>query len=1125
MARNFISNKTKQKTLAGRLNNIIGISKELRWLVGFFYFSGWTEVYKKLKQNNDVTIKLLVGLQVGQHLGRIFEHDHQDAGLSNDDQFLEFMESMGFALNNEQQDTREFYEQVRFFMQMILDDRLVIRKTREPNHAKLYLFEMNEKEQENHNIDGYLITGSSNLTRSGLKGQHEFNVEIKDYGYPEGVAYFEELWETAIPITEHEQRRKQLVEFVQYGSQAAGIMPFEAYVLVLKTYLDLQNQKQIKPLTEEHLEKIGYKKFSYQIDAVNDALGKIEQYNGVIIADVVGLGKSVIASLLARDLGLKGVVICPPGLIGSAEDATGWRGYTARFDLPGWNVISRSVQAMERLAEDIDHQGIEVVIVDEAHSFRNEDTTAHEMLNKICKGRKVILLTATPFNNSPADIFALLKLFLVPGMSPITFNDDLEAQFRRYTYRYSLLSYILKNHNNKDPDKRDRAISSYEKIIGEPQPIEIAKVREASAELSREIKEVINPVVIRRNRIDLLTDRRYKPEMGELPVVEPPVRMFYKLNKKQSDFYDKVVGSYFAENGVFKGAIYQPFTYEQNPDTENLDAEGNRAYQQQRNLYDFMKRLLVKRFESSFGAFAKSIDRFIQVHELVLNFIDKTGNYIMDRSFMEKIYEYDEDEIEEKLHEYANNLLNRKTPKNNSVYVVDDFVRKDDFINDIEADKTLFEKLKNEVEQLGLVDEDPKLEGIINEVHIILTSETDGDHPSKVILFSEYVDTVKHLETRFRESFPKEVLICDGTITGELDKALQRNFNGQRVGDWHHDYRILITSDKLAEGYNLNRAGDIINYDIPWNPTRVIQRVGRINRIGNIVHKRLRIYNYFPSETGAEHVRSEEIARQKMFMIHNALGEDARIFHPDEEPSASGLYDKINAHVESEDEENLVTKVRNLYAEIEEKHPEVIERISKMPSRTKTGKHHPTGSVNVLRRKGLSLFSQQATTKEEEDGIEIKTMPFQDLLKEIECKINTPRIEPTETFWPAYEKVKRHKETVRLNTSELSVELRAHNNIKAALKMIDASEEELRAFLITLRKDAKQYHTLSKYTWRRLASANLDKSPTQKNLKTFIDEVKYVRKTFGADYLDKVLERVSDQGEEIIIAVENVERK
>lgn len=1113
MANNFIANKSPQKTLSGRLNNIIKFSTELRWLVGFFYFSGWKEVYENLKNNSEVKIRLLVGLQVGNHLQSIFEHDVQELDLSSDEYFNDFMTSMGFAVNNEQQDTKEFYEQVHFFLEMLQVERLIIRKTREPNHAKLYLFGMNEEERTKHNFDGYLITGSSNLTRSGLYGQQEFNVEIKDYGYEEAVKYFEELWELAIPITEMNQRKQNLIDFIQHRSQAALVKPFDAYALVLKTYLDLQKQKKLKPQVERLLEDNGFNKFSYQLDAVNQALGIIEENNGVVIADVVGLGKSVIASLIARNLDAKGIILCPPGLIGDYSDKTGWWGYVRNFDLNGWHVYSRG--QIENLAETLDDKDISTVIIDEAHNFRNQDTAAYEALMQICRGKQVILLTATPFNNSPADIFALLKLFIIPGLSSITLENNLEGLFRSYSYRFNKLSDILKNYNSKNREKKDNAEKLYVNFLNEKLPVNPQIVRKESAKLANTIKEVISPVVIRRNRLDLEKDFQYKQEIGDLPKVAPPEEMFYYLTQTQSDFYDRIVREYFAEDGLFKGAIYQPSSYETIADESGLDLEGNRVFQQQRNLFDFMRRLLVKRFESSFGAFQKTIDRFIHVHEIVLQFIQNTdGKYILDRNLMEKIYEFDEDEILEVLYKFENELLKKKTPKNTTVYNIKDFHKADDFLADIQKDLQLFKKIRQEITDEKLVENDPKRETIFQKVTEILKKDPNR----KIILFTEYVDTVLHLEPFFRGKLGSKVLVCDGKVTKSFAKDLERNFNAQYEGTHFDNFQILITSDKLSEGFNLNRAGVIINYDIPWNPTRVIQRVGRINRIGKKIFDLLYIFNFFPSETGADFVKSREIAQQKMFMIHNALGEDSKIFHADEEPNASGLYTKINDNPEDDEELNIITYVRNIYNLIKENHPDVIERIEKLPNRVKTAKKFEISNVNVLRKKGLSLFAQQAIT---EDNSKVESLTFENFLQFVACEHDAKRLPMSELFWPVYESIKAHKERIRSSNGELALETKAHDNLKVALKVIDASEEENINFIKTIIKDIKYYYTLPKYTLRRLAFDSLSPNSSKGKWKQFFEELDYIKIRYGVDYLDIILEKVKDQKDEVIIAVEN----
>src|SRR5690625_1639542 len=627
-------------------------------------------------------------------------------------------------------------------------------------------------------------------------------------------------------------------------------------------------------------------------------------------------------------------------------------------------------------------------------------------------------------------------------MCSITIENNLEGLFRHYDYRFRNLSTILKNYNSSDPKKRDSAEKLYINILGEAPPVDPELVRQESAKLANIIKEVISPVVIRRNRLDLQQDHQYREEVGALSKIKAPEELFYYLNSTQSEFYDRIVSVYFAENGSFTGAIYQPANYEFIVAEDNIGMEDNRRFLQQRNLYDFMRRLLVKRFESSFGAFEKSIERFIKVHELVLDFIDRSGGkYILDRDLIEKLEEFDEEEILETLYKFENDLLERKIPKNNTVYKINKFQRKEAFLDDIRKDLILFQNIRDELHKENLVEEDPKVETVYTKVSEIIKKDPDR----KVILFTEYVDTVKHLESFFREKFGNKVLLCEGKITKTLARDLERNFNAQYGGTQHDDFQILITSDKLSEGVNLNRAGAIINYDIPWNPTRVIQRVGRINRIGQKVFDELFIYNFFPSEIGADFVKSKEIAQQKMFMIHNALGEDARIFDPEEKPTASWLYTRINENPEDEDEINILTKVRNTYDEIVKNHPEVIERIEKLPNRVKTAKKHQTTNVNVLRRKGLSLFAQQADT---EGKIVVENLLFETFLDFVKADLKEKRLPLSEKFWPVYEEIKKHKENIRSNKSDLAIENRAHDNLKVALKIIDASEEEDRKSVV-----------------------------------------------------------------------------
>jgi hypothetical protein len=287
------------------------------------------------------------------------------------------MKSLGYAINNAEMDNEEFYYQIAFFIKLLEDGRLTIKKTLNPNHAKVYIFRLDDKLKDIFDTQGQFITGSSNITKAGLRKQDEFNVEIRDYGFETAEKYFDDLWHDAILISEAPNGKKLILDFLQNKTQTSLITPYEAYAYILKTYIELHESKKINPYLDRILEENGFEKYAYQIDAVNQALNVIETYNGVIIADVVGLGKSVIASLIANQLGKRGLILCPPGLIGDKKENSGWYEYWNKFKLYNWDI--ESTGNIENVSESIRKNNLEyeVVIIDEAHRFRNQDTEAY----------------------------------------------------------------------------------------------------------------------------------------------------------------------------------------------------------------------------------------------------------------------------------------------------------------------------------------------------------------------------------------------------------------------------------------------------------------------------------------------------------------------------------------------------------------------------------------------------------------------------------------------------------------------------------------------------------------------------------------------------------------------------
>jgi len=1124
---NFITNSGTEN-LKKRLIELIKESKELKFLVGFFYFSGIRELYESIKSNSDVIVKVLVGLNVDLINYKLVEHGEDHFKKSNNQVNEEFLEEVKKSLNTDYFDSKETTEQFKFFIELIKNDRLIIRKTINPNHAKLYIFKLNETQIGRSEI---FITGSSNLTKPGLIDQNEFNVEISDYGFEKAEQYFDSLWENSIRISEDNDFKQKLINVLEKNTLIREITPFEAYALVLKIYLESFNKKEVGESLLKLLEENGYKKYRYQLDAIEQALAIIEKYNGVILADVVGLGKTIIACAIAKELRQRGVIICPPGLIGDAKKKDGgWNMYKDQFKLYDWEVWS--LGDLESLNKYVNKsKDIEVIIIDEAHRFRNEDTKGYELLKNICRDKKVILLTATPFNNKPKDILSLLKLFITPKKSQITLDNNLTERFKSFAGMFDKLSYIRKNYNSSDNKKREKALSDFESLFEEKFNLDnskesLSKVKNKSHYLAKQIRNVIEPIVIRRNRLDLQENPNYKDEIKELSKVADPIEWFYELNKEQSEFYDEVIKHYFGnpeEGGKFKGAIYRPFEYEIERDKiekDELNLEENRQFQQQRNLYDIMRRLLVKRFESSVGAFYQSLKNFERAHNIVFEFVKRTNKHILDRDLIENIYEKSDEEIEKALEEYSQKIKDGQYPKNYKVYDFSKSKNKEKFLNDIESDLNLFKELIQKVEKLKFLNNDPKLKTLIEGIQKNIKKEPKR----KIVIFSEYADTIEHINEFIenKKLFNKRVL----TIFGDLGKkdlvSIYENFDAS-YKEQKNDYDILLTTDKLSEGFNLNRAGMVINYDIPWNPVRVVQRLGRINRVSKKVFDELYIVNFFPTEKGATIDRSREIAAHKMFLIHNTLGEDSKIFEIDEEPSPAKLYQRLKANPDKQEESSFYTKALNIFSDIERKYPEVINSLNNFPPRVKVAKRFNENELFVFFKKERIFVLSAKKDSEEKDSI--YSLPVEEAIEKIKCDFDEKRLELSESFWDNYEKIKEYKEYKYIPQLEQSLERKAKDNLKTLIYNLDKEilekyEKEIlefKNFLKALLEDIEDYGTLSDYTLRRIVNLDFSEDKIKESLK----EISKLRDGLGDDYLEKEKQKYKELQKEIIVAIEN----
>ncbi|MGB9711503.1 MAG: helicase-related protein [Thermodesulfovibrio sp.] len=1107
----FITN-SEEKSLKKRLKILISKSEELKFLVGFFYFSGIRELYeilKSLQENGALKsehIKILVGLNIDKGTHGIYETARVKRVFNANSIKEDLFKSIKVVFNSEELDHKETYEQIDFFINLIKERKLILRKTRDPNHAKLYLFKMNDLVRDI--IPNLFITGSSNLTKAGLESQKEFNVEVKDYGFEEAEKYFDRLWNESIAFSEEDIN--QLTELIKNKTMIRQIKPFTAYAYLLKIYLELHRGKGLSRELIRIMEGKGYKPYTYQIEAVSQALANCDAHGGTLLADVVGLGKTVIACMVAKALGRRGIVICPPYLIGDEDRKSGWRKYLADFKLWDWEI--RSVGKLEETLQFVnENEDIEVIIVDEVHRFRNERTLGYHYLNEICRGKTVILLTATPFNNRPSDLFAIIKLFTIPKKSTIILDEDLENRFSYYEIQFRKLAYIKNYWNSKDKKRRDRAKRFYKELFNS-HIVEIESVKERARRIAQEMRSILEPVVIRRNRLDL---KHYKEKI-DLPDVKDPKEWFFELTKEQSDFYDKVIETFapIDEGGLFKGATYFPIKYEkglvsllEDPEELKLNEEESFLFTYQRNLYDFMRRLLVKRFESSFGAFKESVSRFKEIQSSALNFIKKSGKFILDRKLMDDIVTADPDTIYERLEEYEKQLIEGKADKRyHKIYEVDKFREGKKFIEDIESDLRLFEELEKTINKIGLTTNDPKSQRLIKGIKHYISNKR------KVVIFTEYLDTAKFLDEILKNEFGEIVLSAFGNLSKSTIESIYENFDAQYKTQ-KDIYQILLTTDKLSEGFNLNRAGVVINYDIPWNPVRVIQRVGRINRIGKKVYDEIYIVNFFPTEKGADIVRSREIAQTKMFMIHNVLGEDSKIFDPDEEPQASELYRRLTTFIE-EEEESFYTKVRNEYELIRERYPELEEEIKDMPNRVKVAKSGNEDELMVFVKKGKDLFVGYKNYIEKQP----QAITFEEVYEKIETEHEEPVKSLSDDFWLHYHQVLDKSAYFRKSSPKANeISTQAFNLLNSILNIEHEKLKPFRKFISALLEDIKSYGTLSEF----ILSEIVEWKNYLETIDELVSRLAKLRDEIGEDFLERAQKHLKGITEEIIIAIEN----
>ncbi len=893
----FITNETG-KSLRDRFGVLLGENTRFfDCLVGYFYLSGFHKLYRSLTSTEKV--RILIGIKTDSKTCELIqEAKQQELVLESHAQARAAVAGAVRGELEKSEDTASVEEGVRKFVEWVASGKLEIKAyPSERIHAKLYIMTFHEDDRDK----GRVITGSSNFTEAGLVDNLEFNVELKNRSdYDFALAKFNELWAKAVEVS------KDFVQIIETQSPYAQFTPHELYLKFLYEYfrkeLNLPEELDSAYLPND------FKKLKYQEDAVLNAARVLDEFGGVFLADVVGLGKTFMSALLARHLDGRSIVIAPPHLLDEHNPGS-WPNVFREFGVRGFKC--ESIGKLASLLED-DLDKYQYVFIDESHRFRTEDTQSYVLLAQICSGKKVVLVSATPLNNSPQDILSQIKLFQPAKNSSIPGVRNLEAFFAGLRRNLSGL------------DRQDDREQYFQTV----------------QDNARETREkILKHLMIRRTRNEI--KEYYEKDLAEqglkFPEVADPEPLFYELNEAENQIFDETVRLLTNE---FKYARYKPLEYFQGPRTKQ-------AIQSQVNLAKFMKILTVKRLESSFTAFRQTLGRFIGTYERVIEEFQK-GHVYISKDYTAKVFELLESDDTEALQRLIDEDKAEKLNAN-------DF--KPTFIADLQNDLKFLHAIHDHWKKIT---RDPKWEKFAD----VLKTKAHLKK-GKVIIFSESKETAEYLAAQIAKEVEPKVIVFTGQSHESVRAEVIANFDA-KVRHPKDDYRILVATEVLAEGVNLHRSHVVINYDIPWNPTRLIQRVGRVNRVDTKFDK-IYTFNFFPTKKSNDLIKLREAAEAKIHAFIEMLGADAKLLTDGEEIKSQSLFARLNSKETITGEgggEETELKYLAEIREIRDTQSDLFDRIKRLPKKARSTRLLPAAApakqlpalLTYFRRNKLDKF-------------------------------------------------------------------------------------------------------------------------------------------------------------------------
>ena len=913
----------RREKLVDHINRILGSTESGRFAVGYFFLSGLTAIGKGLAQIKE--LRLLIGNTTNRQTLEQLAEGYRRLELVKDaaeaqayPKRTEANRMVGETAGNVREavglmdQTDEGEGLVRTLIRMIEEKRLKVKVyTKGRMHAKAYIFDYGQvyddkgKPIERHE-KGIAVVGSSNLTLSGVTHNTELNVIVQgNDNHAELVRWFDELWKEGRDFDE------ALMQEMTQSWAAATVRPYDIY---MKTLYELVKDRVEGSDDRDILwdDEITKRLADFQKVAVRQAIQMIRDYGGAFVADVVGLGKSYVGAAVVKHFGrterARPLIVCPAPLVEMWERYNEVYELEARVLSMGYLRGNKDEGFSNILRDDVRYRDRDFVLVDESHNFRHSDTQRYRVVQDFLKvGKRCCFLTATPRNKSAWDLYHQIKLFHPDDKTDLPISPpDLKEYFKQVEAGERDLPELLRHILIRRLRNHILRFYGYDSRTHEPvDPSRFREYRDGT----------------RRAYVMVGGRHQFFPKR-ELGTIE------YNIEETYQGLYQELRGHLGrSRKGQPKKAPDDELTYARYGlwhyvvDTRKRRREPYASLRRAgANLRGLMRVLLFKRFESSVYAFKQTVRKMLKVHERFLAALDE-GVIPAGDEAQAILYEPNQEE-EQDIVDALRKVSGR--------YPASDFDL-DRLREHIRHDVELFNQVLRLVEPIT-PEQDAKLQTLIRRL------DAAPLKTGKRLIFTQYADTAQYLFDNLNAGGRREDI--EVIYSGDKSKARVVGRFAPRANPEYRptagecEIRTLVATDVLAEGLNLQDCDKIINYDLHWNPVRLIQRFGRIDRIGSD-HDVIYAFNFLP-ETGIErHLGLRQALQNCIQEIHDTIGEDSAVLDRSEqlnEEAMYAIYEQKGGQLslfEDEEEEFLdVNEAEEIIRQLRSENPAEYERIA-----------------------------------------------------------------------------------------------------------------------------------------------------------------------------------------------------